>query len=188
MWKQIWVLFQPLAVRKLLLHGHGLELPFLLEDSADGDQSCTASSFGEKVSLSTCNHYSRIWAKTPIDTFPIILPAYKDLHFAGVAVGIFRARYCLWLCHLGSAKASASAQQPFRELPSDHLPGIFSGCCTPTWSKTQPQPFSSALVCCLVAHTVCLLFFNFFWREILNTSSTPCHEFPYCVWVKNTKS
>lgn len=104
------------------------------------------SSFGEKGSSSTCDHYARIWTQTPIDTFPIILPTYNGSHFAGVAVVIFRACYCLWLCHLGSAKASASDQQPFRELLSDqsvaltrHLLWAPHPYVTQTWHKPHRE-------------------------------------------------
>ena len=95
-WKLIFVLFQPLAVRKLI-HLYWLELPFSLEGFANGDGGFIPPTIGERVSISTCHHCSCIWTKIAINTFPIILPTYKDLHFAGVAVVIFRACYCLWL-------------------------------------------------------------------------------------------
>lgn len=184
-WKLIFVLFQPLAVRKLLIQLYWLELPFSLEDVANGDRCFIPHTFGERMSISTCDHCSRIWTKIPIYTFPIILPTYKDLHFAGVAVVIFRVCYCLWLCRLGSAKASASARQPFRELPFDHIPGTFSGRLAPMRSKRLPQ-FSSALMCLLASGTIHLLFSNSVMKG--NFTLPPLMSSHKCAWVKNTKS
>ena len=127
-----------------------------------------------------------IWTKIPINTFPIILPTYKDLHFAGVAVVIFRACYCLWLCRLGSAKASASAQQSFWELPFDHIPGTFSGCLTPMRSKRPPQFSSSALMCLLASGTIHLLFSNSVMKG--NFTLPRLMSSHNSAWVKNTKS
>lgn len=114
-WKLVLAPVQPPATRKLLKHIYWPELSFLLEDSAGGDWWFTPPS-GGKESISAWDHYSCIWTNIPIDPFPIILPTYKGFHFAGIAFVIFRACYCLWLCHLGSAKTSD--QQPFWELPS----------------------------------------------------------------------
>lgn len=168
-WKLILPPLQPLATRKLT-HLYRLELSFLLKDSADGDLCLTPSSSGEKVGSSTSDHSAHIWTKTPIDTFPIILPTHKGFRFAGVAAAIFRACYCSWLRPLGSAKASASDQQPFRELPSDgsvaltrRLPGHRA-----PHDPDTAQASASALVGFLTAHANSLLFSHSSWREILN--------------------
>lgn len=122
-WKLVLAPVQLPVTRKLLICFYWPELSFLLESLLMVTDGFTPPSFGEKMSLPTCDHYSCIWSNIPIDTFPIILPTYKGFHFAGVACVIFRASYGLWLCHLGSAQASASDQQPFWEPTSAVLTG-----------------------------------------------------------------
>lgn len=96
----------------------------------------------------------------------------EGFHFAEAAVVIFRACYCLWLCHLHSAKGSVSDQQVFRELPSDqpaaftrHLFGVLS----PYMMQSTAEASSAAQswhASCPTQFTSCSLTVS--WREILN--------------------
>lgn len=171
-WKYESHLQWALATRKCLMHLSWVELSFELRGPCQ---------YGLMLYTTALEKQERPYVTvSPVPVFKKKKKAHRyDSHYtshtgglccARFAAVIFRTRYCLWLCHLDSAKAPTSDQQPFRE---SCLAGL--GTCrapapgwTPKWCKHSEWPRQHSPTHCLgsPAFAPCLL--SVLCREILN--------------------